>query len=199
MTSADQVALQIQAGQGVVLQRVPRDALAEPFAYQLGELLDRATTCVKDPFEAHPDAVRVLDARGLTREGFATWEPRRALLGDSASPLVVLLDAATARDLLTGAPHVASWAGGVQLPLERSVRAARSEAELRMGANAFSRIRAENREVLAAFLGRTVAVQIGTDRLFVPTLGASALEAAREELDDGLVYLVQVTDEHLAP
>lgn len=199
MTSTEQVALRIGAGMPVVLQRVPREAQAETLAAQLRDLLERATTCVSDPFEAHPDTVRVLDARGRTRDDFATWEPRRGLLGDNSSPLVVLLDAATARDLLIGAPHVASWAGGVQLPLEKTVRAARSEAELRMGANAFSRIRSENHETLAAFLGRTVAVQIGTDRLFVPTLGASALDAAREELDEGLVYLVRVTDELLAP
>lgn len=199
MSTAEAVALQVLAELPVVLQRIPSALSCDAFIAALREQLAGEIVRVTDPLEARPTCVRVLDARQGTEQTFRSWEARRAELGTLRSPLVVLLNAESTRALLRAAPHVASWAGGVQLPVERSVRPAQSEQELRLGSNALSRIRRAQADLLRAYLGRTIGVQLGADRVFVPTLGASALDAAREELDEGIIYMVRVDDEHLVP
>ncbi len=197
MTTVDQIALLIRANLPVILQRVPRWFTAEQVAAELTALLERTTQVVSDPLGLNPPTVRILDGRQMTEREAQRWEIGRASLGTPDSPLVVLLDAASARVVLRTAPHVTSWAGGVQLQVEHTVRPTQTEQERRLGNNAFSRVRKESRELLETFLGYTIGVDLGTERIFVPTLAASALDAAREELDEGLIHMVRVTDDHL--
>lgn len=183
--SAESVGLQLDAGAPLVLQRVPRSMDAETFARELHEVIGRAAVVIADVDELVPDAIRVLDARACKRS-FANWDAKREMLGSVASPLVVLLDVATTRVLLTDAPHTASWAGGVWLPSEPVIRSARGESEIHHGKQLLEQHR------LADHRGRIVGVDLLSARLFVDTEERSAADAAAEELDEAVLYMAYI-------
>ncbi|MFH1466908.1 MAG: hypothetical protein ABIO70_21165 [Pseudomonadota bacterium] len=185
MTSVDLVAAEIRAGALMVLQRVPRNCTAACIAAALP-----GGVAVDAPAPPMPNQVRVFDAR-LVRD-FSDWDRRRAELGTPDSPLVVLLDVVSARTLLRAAPQACSWAGGVRLPAERTVRGARSEEELTLGARALVRALQENPEFSEAHAGLSVGVDILSERLFVGRRDAGILDLARENLDEGIVYLAEI-------
>jgi hypothetical protein len=185
MTSADLVAAELEAGARLVLQRVPRSTTAEVFAAALswGVVVNASAF----PLPGH---VRVLDARLVA--DFSDWDRRRAELGTPDSPLVVLLDVVSARALLQAAPQACSWAGGVRMPAERTVRGARSEEELAIGARALVRALQRNPEFAATHAGLSVGVDILSERLFAGRRDAGILDLARENLDEGIIFIAQL-------
>jgi hypothetical protein len=193
--SLDLVAIQVQVGLPVVLQRVPRKLDVQTAAQGLAERLERPVEVVIDAFAAKPDAVRVIDGRPLRADNFRRWDEGRAQLGDERSPLVVLLDVHSGKALLAAAPHLSSWAGGVQLPEEKSVRPARSEEELTLGRAALRRALYEHPELRETHPRVPIGVMIGADRLFLGEGGVYPLQAAREELDEGILYITRLCEE----
>lgn len=193
MTTAEAVALSLQAGLPVVLQRVARATSAQGFVHELQALLGTPCAVVQAPIDRAPVGVRVLDARQASRDTFLAWDHQRARLGDASSPLVVLLDAASGRTLLQVAPHLSSWAGGVRLPVEPLVRTARSDQELRLGQNALRRVLHERPELRQE--DAPIGVVLGSDRVFVGLPEVSPLAQARDELDEGTVYVTRIAEE----
>lgn len=195
MDSLDLVVMQVRSGLPLVLQRVPRQLDARSAAHTLAERLQRPVEVVTDAFAAKPDAVRVIDARPLRSDTFRRWDEGRAQLGDERSPLVVLLDVHSGKALLAAAPHLSSWAGGVQLPEEKSVRPARSDEELELGRAALRRVLYQRPELGETHPRVPIGVIIGSDRLFLGEGGVYPLQAAREELDEGILYITRLCEE----
>jgi hypothetical protein len=195
MDSLDMVKLRVQARLPVVLQRVPRDLDAQAAAKGLAKRLRRPTEVVTDAFGAKPDAVRVIDARPLRADTFRQWDEGRAQLGDERSPLVVLLDVHSGKALLAAAPHLSSWAGGVQLPEEKSVRPARSDEELTLGRAALRRVLYQRPELRETHPRVPIGIMIGSDRLFLGEGDVYPLQAAREEFDEGILYITRLCEE----
>lgn len=195
MDSLDLIALRVRSGLPLVLQRVPLQLGARTAAQVLAERLERPVEVVTDAFAAKPDAVRVIDARPLRADTFQRWDEGRAQLGDERSPLVVLLDVHSGKALLAAAPHLSSWAGGVQLPEEKSVRPARSEEELTLGRAALRRALYEHPELRETHPRVPIGVMIGSDRLFLGEGDVYPLQAAREELDEGILYITRLCEE----
>lgn len=195
LDSLDVVALRIQSGLPVVLQRVPRRLDAQAVARGLIERVGRAAAVVTDAFTGRSEAVRVIDGRSLRAETFRQWDEDRAQLGDERSPLVVLLDVNSTKALLANAPHLSSWAGGVQLPEEKDVRPARSDDELALGRAALRRILQVRSELRQTHSRVPIGVVLGSDQLFLGEGGVYPLQAAREELDEGIVYITRLCEE----
>lgn len=195
MDSLDLIALRVRSGLPLVLQRVPLQLGARTAAQVLAERLERPVEVVTDAFAAKPDAVRVIDARPLRADTFQRWDEGRAQLGDERSPLVVLLDVHSGKALLAAAPHLSSWAGGVQLPEEKSVRPARSEEELTLGRAALRRALYEHPELRETHPRVPIGVMIGSDRLFLGEGDVYPLQAAREQLDEGILYITRLCEE----
>ena len=189
------VALRIQAGLPVVLQRVPLRLDARSAAKGLEERLQHSVEVVTDAFAAKPNTVRVIDARSLRADTFRGWDEGRAQLGDERSPLVVLLDVNSGKALLAAAPHLSSWAGGVQLPEEKSVRPARSDEELSLGRAALRRVLYQQPELRETHPRVPIGIMIGSDRLFLGEGGVYPLQAAREEFDEGILYITRLCEE----
>jgi hypothetical protein len=183
VTSASRVATDLAAGAQVVLQRVPRSMAADTFASALGRPA-AVVTAWSGPIAG---TIRVLDARQRVPD-FADLDGQRAFLATADSPLVVLLDAASARAMLADAPHLASWAGGVWLPGERAVRYANNEAERERGHILLARRIGEEGLQDVAF-GRSVGVDLATTRVFVPSGDDDAITLARRALDEGIVHV----------
>ncbi len=55
--------------------------------------------------------------------------------------------------------------------------------------------RHENPTAAVALANQTIAVGLASGRVFVGRADASALDVAREGLDDGVVFMVRVGDE----
>lgn len=181
----DRVQLELTAGMPVVLLRVPRvptSVVADGLAARLGAgpLVDNPTS----PAEGW----RLLDARGWPQSRFEAWDAVRGMVGPG---LVVLLDVGAADAITRAAPQFTSWAGGIRLPLESGVRPARSEQELAVGASVLARALAAD-PTLRTHSGETIAVDLLTERVFLPRSDASALELAQEKLDQGVVYVVRL-------
>jgi hypothetical protein len=193
--SLDLVALRVGAGLPLVLQRVPRRLDAQAAAHGLAERLRRPVEIVTDAFIAKSDAVRVIDARPLRTDTFQRWDERRAQLGDNRSPLVVLLDANSGKALLKAAPHLSSWAGGVQLPEEKDVRPARSDEELASGRAALQSILYNRPSLYETHSRVPIGVMVGSKRLFLGEGDVYPLQAAREELDEGILYITRLCEE----
>lgn len=195
MDSLDLVVMRVRSGLPLVLQRVPRQLDAQSAARTLAERLERPVEVVTDAFAAKPDAVRVIDARPLRADTFQRWDEGRAQLGDERSPLVVLLDVHSGKALLTAAPHLSSWAGGVELPEEKSVRPALSDQEVVLGRAALRRQLHARPALRETHPGVPIGVVIGSDRLFLGEGGVHPIQAAREELDEGIVYITRLSEE----
>ena len=194
MHITERLKLELEAGALLVLQRVSPSLTAEALAVGLSSALEGPVELVIEPFTEGPRPPRLLDARSLPPGAFHSWEPRRAELALSDAPLIVLLDVDTGRRLLREAPHVASWAGGVRMPSEPTVRPAETAQERRLGRNALSRAQSERPELADRWDGQTLGVAIGSDRLFFPSTSASALQQARAEMDEGILYLHRLGD-----
>lgn len=138
--SAGTVGLALAAEVPVVLQRVPPRTTDRAFATRLAEVTGREVRVVEQPLPVLPGLIRVLDARALAAGSFRAWQADREGLGTADAPLVVLLDVRAGRLLLEEAPHLASWAGGVRMPMEPVVRTTESKQERQLGENALARI-----------------------------------------------------------
>lgn len=182
MTSTELVALLLESGSGLILQRVPPAATPVEVASELG------AEVVEDLFGVRPGA-RVLDARRW--RDFGNLDGERMLLARETerSPLVVLLDSASASALARSAPHTVSWSGGIWLPPDHPARPAQTADELEHGERALRMAFAEQPEFAREHAGQEVAVDLLTRRLFTRSGTATALEVAREHLDDGVIYL----------
>ena len=181
MTTPEQIALSLDAGSSVVFQRVPPNLDAGTLAEAL------QGTVVKDPFEdANPP--RVLDAR--RHRSFAGLDPDRARLSDLAdrSPLVVMLDHASADALARDAPHTLSWAGGVWLPPDHPAFGAYTDEQVEEGERALKMAIEREPSFARAHAGELVAVDILSGRLFARVGTATAFDVAREHIDDGIIY-----------
>lgn len=194
MDVAERLKLEIDTGALLILQRVSPGLSSEALADQLSSALGSPVEAVIEPFTDGPGPPRLLDARSLPPGAFHSWEPRRAELALPDAPLIVLLDVASGRRLLREAPHVATWAGGVRMPPEPTVRPAETAQERRLGRNALSRAQSERPELADRWDGQTLGVAIGSDRLFFPSTSASALQQARAEMDEGILYLHRLGD-----
>lgn len=185
MTTAEQVAALLSGGATVVLQRAARGVTAEALAEFVGGHV------ATDPFEPGAGG-RVVDAR--TWRDFTGWDVRRGELERAAraSPLVLLLDVASSQALLRDAPQTASWAGGVWLPPDPAARPARTEEEFALGARALAEALGGDPIFAATHRGELVAVDLLTRRLFAPTGDASAVDHAREHLDEGILHVGRV-------
>lgn len=182
MTTAEWVSLLLDAGTGLVLQRVPPAATPEGLATTLG------AEVVHDWFGARTGR-RVFDARA--RRTFDGLDGHRMTLAEETepSPLVVLLDTASATALGRAAPHTVSWAGGIWLPPDHPARPAQTEDELDQGSRALAMALAAHPGFDREHAGEEVGVDLQTRRLFVRSGTATALEIAREHLDEGIIYL----------
>ncbi|MEY3210343.1 MAG: hypothetical protein RIT28_824 [Pseudomonadota bacterium] len=194
MDSLDAVVLAFESGLPVVLQRVPRSLSAQTAADILTERLGRPVSVVVEPF-TQPEGVRVIDGRPLRAEQFERWDQGRHQLGDAVSPLLVLLDVNSGTTLLQRAPHLASWSGGVRLPLEREVRLATSPEEIKLGQAALRRALHAMPELREAHYRAPIGVLVGSDRLFRGEGGVAPLVAAREALDEGILYVTRLIEE----
>lgn len=199
MNSAALLALELRAGLPLALQRVRRSETAEAFAAELGDSLDGAVRVVSHPLEPPGEGVRVLDGRRFREEDFAAWDMERARLASAEHPLVILLDVATTRWLLQAAPHVASWASGVRLPVPSAVRVARSKDELAAGRRWLQRLLRDDPVFSARHHGMTIAIDLLTGKDFVPSPPTTALERARDNLDEGIVFVTRIDDDDLVP
>lgn len=197
MDTVDTVSLALATDAIAVLQRVPRGALADEFAARIAKATGRPIRLVESPTPPVLGEIRVLDGRKIPPGGFEDWDEHREELATPEAPLVVMLDVVSARQLLREAPHVASWAGGIRLPVEALVRPAASVQERRMGRNALSRVLHEHPELVSERDGEIVGVEIGSDRLFLQLPDTSPLQRARLELDEGMIYLVRLGDPDL--
>lgn len=195
MDSLDLVALRVRAGLPLVLQRVPLRLDSQTAAQGLAERLQRPVEVVTDIFAAKLDAVRVIDARPLRVDTFRQWDEGRAQLGDERSPLVVLLDVHSGKALLAAAPHLSSWAGGVQLPEEQLVCPALSDKDVALGRAALQRQIHRWPSLRKTHSRAPIGVVIGSERLFLGEGGVHPFQAAREELDEGILYITRLSEE----
>lgn len=195
MTTLELLALSVEHTGGVLLQRVPRALRLEECVRSLTEQLGRPAQAVPDASPPRPGVVRVLDARQAPVASFARWDQTREALITPDSPLVILLNANSAADLLRHAPHLASWAGGVRLPREPEVRAAQSEAELATGQRMVRRLLSARPELREDLEGIVFGVDLATERLFRGAEGYPALHQARDLMDQGIVYLTTLREE----
>ena len=193
------VVLELQAGQPLILQRVRRAVTAESAARSLSTALGSPVQVVNSPWEPGEAGCRVMDARRAGEASFDDWDVRRATMTTPDRPLVVLLDVVTSTWLLVAAPHVASWAGGVRLPTPPSVRPALSDDEIKVGERLLREALAESPGLAAELVGRTFAVDLASGRIFVPRLTTSALELARDAMDEGVVWMTRLRGANLAP
>lgn len=104
-----------------------------------------------------------------------------------SSPVVVLLDVATATELGRMAPQTVSWAGGVWLPPESAVRRVRDESELVLVERALRDVLAADPDRRRELRGSVVALDLASRRLFTALPDATVFDRAEELLDDGLV------------
>ena len=165
--TADRVVLELLGGARLVLQRVARGTDAGAFARYLEASTGRATALVVGRVPAIEGSVRLLDARGWTSGAFVGWDAIRATLATPAAQLVVLLDVAAARALSSAAPQVASWAGGIRLPVEAAVRPARTREEEERGRAALQRAMEEEPDRLQKLIGEVIAIDLFSERVFV--------------------------------
>jgi hypothetical protein len=182
-----------RAGARVILQRVPRAV----HAGEVGEALvtlGLTAAVVSSPWEPTGADADVLDLRGDDVATMQSLDTRRHDLEARTTALIALLDVATGRRLAQHAPHLLSWAGGVRLPPVSMVRVARTDEELALGAAALQRALAALGAVRATLVGRTVAVDLASEQLFTGRADGSALDVARENLDEGIVFLARVHD-----
>ncbi|MCK6515209.1 hypothetical protein L6R46_09170 [Myxococcota bacterium] len=189
------VKLRVRARLPVVLQRVPRRLDAQAAAKGLAKRLRRPTEVVTDAFSSRTGTVRVIDARTLRADTFRHWDEGRHQLGDEKSPLIVLLDVNSGKALLAAAPHLSSWAGGVQLPEEKEVRAARSDEELALGRAALQRVLHLRPSLRQTHPRVPIGIMIGSDRLFLGEGDVYPLQAAREEFDEGILFITRLCEE----
>lgn len=182
MSVVPRVAAQLEAGAPLVLQRAGRSTAVGEFAAALGECLQRDVRVATEWDEVAD--VAVLDARSLSRDEFARWDAVRATLVPPGGQRVVLLDAVSAGALLASAPHVASWAGGVWLPEPELVGVVQTEKDMEVG----RRLLREWSERHPGHAGEWVGIDLQSGRVFRRTGDASEVDAAREALDEGLVY-----------
>jgi hypothetical protein len=190
MRSVDRVALALN-GSPVVLQRVPRPTRSEEFAVELEAITGRPARSV-DGVAIVPRVIRVLDGRTRDAANFETWDRDRASLASEESPLVVLLDVASAALVARAAPHFTSWASGIWMPAEDVVRPARSDDEVALGEATLRRALEEDPAFRDAHRGEFVGVDLLTGRLFAPKPDGGAIAAAKEQLDEGLLYLTRL-------
>jgi hypothetical protein len=185
VTTAEWVALQLDAGSPLVFQRVPPSLRVDELAGALG------ATVVQSVFGGGTGR-RVLDARRW-RE-FPDLDTARMDLASETerSPLVVMLDHASASALARRAPHTMSWAGGIWLPPDHPVRGVQTEEELAQGERALRVALERDPDFGRLHAGREVAVDLLSKRLFVREGTATALDVAKEHLDDGVVYLAHL-------
>jgi hypothetical protein len=184
MNLTERVALEVLSGAPLILQRVGRGVGAEEFAGRLGSALQGAVR-VATTWDDGRD-VAVIDARMTPPEVFAGWDARRPTLVPAGACRVLLLDAASAAMLLSRAPHLGSWAGGVCLPEPDLVRPARTEEELRIGGRLFDEwVRRGGRR------GERVGIDLQTGRAFTRTSDGSVFDVAREHLDEGVIFVGQ--------
>ena len=187
MISPEKAAVLLQGGHFVLL-RVPRRASA---AELVRGLMDQGldAVVVEQALPLVEGRVRVLDARLYREADFEGWDVQREILSSPSSPLLVLLDVASGTSLLRTAPHLVSWAGGVWMVAEPTVRPAHTEEELELGRAALRRALAEDESFRVAHMGQTVAVDLLTGRLFAGGPDGGALQEARIYLDEGTVFL----------
>lgn len=188
------VALELQAGQPLILQRVRRSVTAAEVAGVLQEHLDRPVRVVAEPTEAGEEGVRVWDARQSKESSFDGWDVQRATLASSDNALVVLLDVVTSTWLIVAAPHVVSWAGGVRLPCPPSVRPALSEEEIRLGERLLREALAERPGLRAQLGGLSLAVDLASGRIFTTRGGTPPLSLARDHMDEGVVWITRLQE-----
>lgn len=187
MKTEDRVALDLQGGAAIVLQRVPRTTEARSFAAALSEITGQDVSTVANPCATAP-GVRLFDARSLPDTAFDSWDSMRPQLATEASTLVVLLNASRARALLDRAPHVASWAGGIAMPTHPQVRYAETSDERSVGAKLL-RQRLAEQGLAEHAVGVSVGVDIASGRLFFPEGDDNALAVARRSLDEGILHV----------
>lgn len=182
MTTTELVALLLDSGSGLILQRVPPASTPVDLASALGAAV------VADLFGVRPGA-RVLDARRW--RDFGDLDAERLLLASETerSPLVILLDCGSASALARSAPHTVSWSGGIWLPPDHPARPAQTDDEFAQGERALRMALAEQPEFAREHAGQEVGVDLLTRQLFTRSGTATALEIAREHLDDGVIYL----------
>lgn len=184
---------EVQAGARVILQRVPRSLRASELGAALSGL-GMTASVVSSPWEPTGSQVDVVDARGHDAESLEALDTRRHDLEARTTSLLLLLDVATGRRLARHAPHVLSWAGGVRLPPVVPVRTAQTEEELSLGESAFHRALAALGPRRANLVGHTVAVDLASEQVFMGRSDGSALDVARENLDEGIVFMGRVRD-----
>lgn len=194
--SADAVASRIQLGQFIVLQRVRRSMSALDFVRALARRVGRPCVVIQDPLNEAPSGVRVLDGRSVTASTFAAWQECRSNLGSPASPLVVLLDISSELRILESAPHLVSWAGGVQSPVE-PIATTRTHAQAQQGQRSLRNALVGDPKFASRNMGRLIAVEISSERLFEARPGESAYDVASGALDDGLLHLLTLRPEDL--
>ncbi len=184
----DAIALTVASGARVQFQRVPPGIDAPGLAAALVGATGVSFRACADLFEDATAAV--VDLR--SGFDFSGLDPERARLVERVHPVVVLLDVASSKALLRGAPQTAFICGGVHLPHPSGVRPARTEQEVQLGRDILAReLRAHPSEA-AAHRGGSVGVSIASGRLFFREGERLPMEQAEEELDEGIVYLGRV-------
>lgn len=181
MTTTEWIALQLEGGAQMVLQRVPPSLTAEDVARALDGV-------VVGSAHAEGAVPRVLDARRNAPD--IDDVDRLALVEQpDRSPLVILLDHASASALAVRAPQTVSWAGGIWLPPDHPLRGVRTEDELEQGLRALTLALESDPDLGSTHAGEEVAVDLLTRQVFFREGTATPLDVARERRDDGVVYL----------
>lgn len=181
------IAPAVLSGPLVVFQRVVPGVTADLLAVTLTTDTGLTFVASKDAFE--DAAPNIVDWR--TGFDFAALDAHRPALVERKHPLVVCLDVASSKALLTHAPQTASYCSGVQLPHPSGVRPARTDEEVRLGRDILARRLREEPEA-DLHRGESVGVSISSGRLFFRQGGRSPLQIAEEELDAAILYVGRV-------
>lgn len=181
------LALELAAGARLLLQRVGRGETPSSLAAEVraagGPELRSA-----EVWGAALGGAAAWDLRGWGPGRFADWDPRRGWFEDHG-PVVVLLDVGAAAALTAEAPHVVSWAGGVRLPDPGLVRVAATGEERTLGERLLADWAHDHPEEAQGLRGRTVGVDLAGGRIFTWAGPRSPMEAARDQLDEGVIHL----------
>lgn len=188
MKLPDGLSALLLAGAPVTLQRVTPGQTAEQFAAAWAALAGTPVSVATDLFG--PQRPSVVDLRGGV--DFSWLDARRSDLAAIPGQMLVLVDVQTGRALLRQAPQTASWAGGVHLPHPSAVRPARTDQEVQLGREMLARALREAGPAVHRKSGESVGLNLADARLFFREPHRRPLEAAEEELDEGIIYVGRV-------
>lgn len=182
------LALELGAGARLLLQRLGRAEGVGAVAAAVRAAGGPALHAVGAWQPAPAGAVAAWDLRGWGPGRFTGWDPRRGWF-EEHGPVVIFLDVGAAAALSAEAPHVLSWAGGVRLPDPALVRVASSDAERAAGERLLADWAHDHPEEARAQQDRTVGADLASGRVFTWLGPRSPMEAARDQLDEGVVHL----------